>query len=93
MTAPDRIYLDHAATTPLDPRVLEALLDLVGRVAYETADPHRRAALTRHVELVLGAADGAVRQPEDLVMLRTVGEQLVTRLRGTVSRMTGGIAA
>src|SRR2546428_1615840 len=63
MRAPDRVYVDHAATTPLDPRVLEAMLPIFrsswgnpssiyqeGREARRTLDAARHA-----VSEVLGA--------------------------------------
>ena len=64
-----------------DPRVLEALLDLLSKVASDTSDLERRAMLAQHVRLVIGAAEGAVRQQEDLATLRAVGEALITRFQ------------
>lgn len=41
------IYLDHNATTPLDPRVLEAMLQFLGPAWANPSSPHRFGAVAR----------------------------------------------
>jgi cysteine desulfurase len=80
----DRIYLDHAATTPLDPRVLEAMLPYLqgvwgnpssiyheGREARKHLDAARRS-----VAEVLGA------RPNDIVFTSGGSESDNTAIRG-----------
>jgi uncharacterized membrane protein len=63
-----------------EPRVIEALLDMLGKISYDTASPDRRASLARHVRLAVAAAAGSVRQREDVQTVRQVGEALLERL-------------
>jgi cysteine desulfurase len=44
---PDRVYLDHAATTPLDPRVLEAMLPVLGGAWGNPSSVYREAQTAR----------------------------------------------
>jgi len=65
---PERIYLDHAATTPLDPRVLEAMLPCLAEgwgnpssVYAEARDARLRlAAARRLVAELLGASPAEI---------------------------------
>ena len=43
------IYLDHAATTPLDPKVLEAMLPHLGTSYGNASSVHRLGRKARHV--------------------------------------------
>lgn len=84
MNSGDRIYLDHAATTALDPRVLQAMLPVLqanwgnassiyfeGREARKTLDAARRQAAE-----VLGC------RPNDIVFTSGGSESDNTALRG-----------
>ncbi len=53
----DAIYLDHAATTPLDPRVLEAMLPYFG---VEFGNPHSIHRWGRHAEHAVETARATV---------------------------------
>jgi cysteine desulfurase len=63
-----RIYLDHTATTPLDPRVLEAMMPYFGEVFGNASSVHApgreaRAALERArgtIALAIGAGPGEI---------------------------------
>jgi cysteine desulfurase len=46
--ARERIYLDHAATTPLDPRVLEIMLPYLSDLFGNPSSVHRRGRESRH---------------------------------------------
>jgi cysteine desulfurase len=80
----DRIYLDHAATTPLDPRVLEAMLpylsDAWGNPSslYAEAQEARRGldAARRSIAEILGC------RPQDIVVTSGGSESDNVALRG-----------
>jgi uncharacterized membrane protein len=69
-----------------EPRVIEALLDMLGKISYDTANPERRACLARHVRLAVAAAEGSVRQREDVQTVRQVGEALLELLKSPPRR-------
>ncbi len=62
------VYLDHNATTPLDPRVREAMLPYLGEICGNPASVHRFGRATRmavdqareQVAALVGAASGQV---------------------------------
>jgi cysteine desulfurase len=82
---PDRIYLDHAATTPLDERVLEAMLPFLREhwgnpsSLYAEAQEARRAleGARRSMAEVLGC------KPQELVFTSGGSESDNLALRGT----------
>jgi cysteine desulfurase len=69
------VYLDHNATTPLDPRVLEAMLPYLGRFYGNPSALHRLGRLSR------GAIDRAREQVGALVAVRP--EQVIFTSGGT----------
>jgi len=69
------VYLDHNATTPLDPRVLEAMLPYLGRFYGNPSALHRLGRLSR------GAMDRARAQVAGLVAVRP--EQVIFTSGGT----------
>ena len=83
-TAPDRVYLDHAATTPLDRRVLAAMLPVYEGVwgnassIYAEGRQARQVleAARRDVAAVLGA------RPNDIVFTSGGSEADNTAIRG-----------
>jgi cysteine desulfurase len=80
----DRIYLDHAATTPLDPRVLEAMLPYLSETwgnpssLYAEAQEARRGldAARRSIAEILGC------RPQDIVVTSGGSEADNLALRG-----------
>ncbi|WP_031459073.1 cysteine desulfurase family protein [Chloroflexus sp. MS-G] len=78
------IYLDHAATTPLDPRVLEAMLPFLSGTSGNASSIHQvgRAALQalddarEQVALVLGC------QPKEIVFTSGGSESINLALKG-----------
>ena len=84
---PDTIYLDHAATTPLDPRVLEAMLPFLRGAFGNASSPHaegRRAAdaveeARGRVALSLGA------DPREVVFTSGATESNNLALRGVAA--------
>jgi cysteine desulfurase len=78
------IYLDHAATTPLDPRVLEAMLPFLSGISGNASSIHQvgRAALQalddarEQVALVLGC------QPKEIVFTSGGSESINLALKG-----------
>ena len=84
MTNQSRVYLDHAATTPLDPRVLEAMLPVLQSTwgnpssIYAEGREARRAleAARREVAEVLGA------RPNDVVFTSGGSESDNLAIRG-----------
>ncbi len=78
------IYLDHAATTPLDPRVLEAMLPFLSGMSGNASSIHQvgRAALQalddarEQVALVLGC------QPKEIVFTGGGSESINLALKG-----------
>jgi cysteine desulfurase len=78
------IYLDHAATTPLDPRVLEAMLPFLSGMSGNASSIHQvgRKALQalddarEQVALVLGC------QPKEIVFTSGGSESINLALKG-----------
>ena len=83
-----KVYLDHAATTPLDPRVLEGMLRLAGEVFGNPSSGHlfgRRARVlvdeaARRVAQAIGAA-----RPEEIVFTSGGTEADNLALRGVLA--------
>jgi cysteine desulfurase len=78
------IYLDHAATTPLRPEALEAMLPFLGGTFGNPSSPHRegraaRAALDRAHEQV---AAGVGATPREIVITSGGTESLNLALKG-----------
>ncbi len=80
------IYLDHNATTPLDPRVLEAMLPWLGERYGNPSSPHRLGHEARSaVEAARGRiADAVGCRPSELVFCSSGTESDNLALRGTV---------
>lgn len=83
--APGEIYLDHQATTPVDPRVLKVMLPYFGArfgnphsTTYARAEAARAAVseARRHVAALVGAA------PDDIVFTSGATEATNVALRG-----------
>lgn len=81
-----RIYLDHAATTPLDPRVLEAMLPYLTAITGNPSSVHREGRearkgldrARREVAAVLGA------RPAEIVFTASGSEADALAIRGVV---------
>lgn len=81
-----RIYLDHAATTPLDPRVLEAMLPFLTTITGNPSSVHHEGrearkgldAARREVAAVLGA------RPAEIVFTASGSEADALAIRGVV---------
>ncbi|MGQ9907905.1 MAG: cysteine desulfurase family protein [Candidatus Flexifilum sp.] len=79
------VYLDHAATTPTDPRVIEAMLPYFNDVFGNTASAH---AVGRRAETAVDAARRAIAQvlncqPEEIVFTSGGTESDNLAVRGT----------
>lgn len=91
----DRIYLDHAATTPLAPEVLEAMLPWLGDAHANPASLHRsgqraRAAVEDAREQI-AAAIGA--HPSEIVFTSGATEADGLALRGAAALRPGAAVA
>ncbi|MER3420253.1 MAG: cysteine desulfurase NifS, partial [Chloroflexota bacterium] len=81
-----RIYLDHAATTPLDPRVLEAMLPFLTTITGNPSSVHHEGrearkgldAARREIAAVLGA------RPAEIVFTASGSEADALAIRGVV---------
>lgn len=88
----DRIYLDHAATTPLDPRVLEAMLPFLrshwgnpSSIYFEAQDARKGLdGARRTVAELLGA------KPNEVVFTSGGSESDNAALRGVAGAARGG---
>ncbi|HEU5394637.1 MAG TPA: aminotransferase class V-fold PLP-dependent enzyme, partial [Candidatus Methylomirabilis sp.] len=79
------IYLDHATTTPLDPRVREAMLPFLGEKFGSASSLHRRGMEARDG---IGRARGAVArllgaEPEEILFTASATEANNLALKGT----------
>ncbi len=86
MSQPRIVYLDHAATTPVDPRVLQAMLPYFGEVYGNPSSIHR---LGRAAEQAVEDARETVArilgcQPGEVVFTSCGSESDNLALRGTV---------
>lgn len=85
-----RIYLDHAATTPLDPRVLEAMLPYLTTITGNPSSMHREGrearkgldAARREVAAVLGT------RPAEVVFTASGSEADALAIRGVVEAVS-----
>jgi cysteine desulfurase len=85
-----RIYLDHAATTPLDPRVLEAMLPYLTTITGNPSSVHREGrearkgldAARREVAAVLGT------RPAEVVFTASGSEADALAIRGVVEAVS-----
>jgi cysteine desulfurase len=89
MKLPSRIYLDYAATTPVDPRVLEAMLPYFSQIFGNPSSIHAfgqqaEAALETARERVAGVFNC---QPEEVVFTSCGSESDNLALRGTALAM------
>jgi cysteine desulfurase len=93
MNAESRIYLDHAATTPVDPRVIEAMLPYLttlwgnaSSIYYEAREARKGLdAARREIAGVLGA------RPQEIVFTSggTEADNLALRGAATAARKRG----
>jgi uncharacterized membrane protein len=65
-----------------EPRVLRALLRVLGTTGRFCRDSASRALVAEHVRLVLEAGIAEIRQPEDLVPVRAHADQVLRQLAG-----------
>jgi len=84
--APDLVYLDYNATTPVDPRVVEAMLPYLTTHFGNPSSAHAYAAAPRHAldaarQLVAGVI-GA--RPEEIVFTGSGSEADALAIRGAV---------
>lgn len=89
--ARDRVYLDHNATTPLDPRVLEAMLPHLGEGFGNPSSLHwfgqRARAAVEQARARVAALIGA--QPAEIVFTASGSESDNMALRGVVAKARG----
>lgn len=81
---PERIYLDHAATTPVDPRVLEAMLPYFGERFGNPSSPHTEGQQARQALEQARATIAAVLNaaPDEIVFTSGGTESDNLALRG-----------
>jgi cysteine desulfurase len=88
MTRVHRIYLDHNATTPLDPRALEAMLPFLGEEYGNPSSLHRFGQRTRaaveQARAEVAALVGA--EPAEIVFTASGSEADNMALRGAATR-------
>jgi cysteine desulfurase len=80
----ERIYLDHASTTPLHPEVLRAMLPFLGERYGNPSSPNSRGAAAREaVEEARGAVASFLRAPaEEIVFTGSASEANNLALKG-----------
>ena len=83
---PDRIYLDHAATTSPDPRVVDAMLPYLRERWHNPSSIYREAQRVRQAldeaRATIAGAIGAL--PEEIIFLSGGSESDVLALRGVL---------
>jgi cysteine desulfurase len=86
---PDRIYLDHAATTPPDPRVIEAMLQYFSEHWHNPSSIYIEAqqahAAVEDARETVAAAIGA--RPEEIIFTSGGSESDSLALRGVIDAM------
>ncbi|MDR2786635.1 MAG: aminotransferase class V-fold PLP-dependent enzyme, partial [Treponema sp.] len=81
-----KIYADHAATTPLDPRALEAMLPFLGDRYYNPSSLYPEARAVRaEIEAARRAALDLIGGPGRLVFTGSGTESANLALRSAVS--------
>ena len=87
---PGRIYLDHAATTPPDPRVIEAMLPYFGQHWHNPSSIYLEAQQARQAideaRATIAAAIGAL--PEEIIFTSGGSESDSLAMRGVLDAMT-----
>jgi cysteine desulfurase len=85
----DRIYLDHAAATPLDERVLRAMQPYFSELFYNPSSPYSPAIEVRHAyeeaKHTLAKQLGA--KPDELVMTAGATESINLAFRGVTGHV------
>lgn len=83
---PSRIYFDHSATTPLDPRVLDAMAPFFGGVFGNPSSSHREGRLARaavdKARAQIAALIGA--EPREIIFAASGTEADNLALRGAI---------
>ena len=91
----DKVYLDHAATTPVDQRVLEAMLPYFSQNFGNSSSVHAygQQAEAALEEARLSVANGLNCEPEEVVFTSCGSESDNLALRGTAYARRGMINA
>lgn len=86
MTANDFIYLDNNATTPLDPRVLEAMMPYMTDLYGNASSSHRMGKrIKRAVDEARGQIGDLIdANPEDIIFTAGATEAINIAIRGVV---------
>ena len=84
---PERVYLDHAATTPPDPRVVEAMLPYLTEEWHNPSSIYVEAQRTRQAidEAREVVARGVGARPEEIIFTSGGSESDNLALRGVVA--------
>lgn len=84
-------YLDNNATTPVDPRVLEAMLPFLSEKFGNPSSPHAAGRATRDAVETARAQTATLvgARPEDIVFTGCGTESINTAIRGTLAAQPG----
>ena len=87
----DKVYLDYAATTPVDPRVLEVMLPYFSQVFGNSSSVHSygQQAESALEEARLAVASGLNCQPDEVIFTSCGSESDNLALRGTAFARRG----
>lgn len=85
------IYLDNNATTPIDPRVREAMLPFLGEKFGNPSSPHAAGRAAREaIEKARGQVAALLGAPDDSIIFTGGGtESIATAIRGALAAQPG----